>query len=191
MWGRTGRKKEWISSPNFQGKEAQVCIRVAVWSWFCYIISLTQVPHLYTGCIIQLSWLFNELISYRLNGWKNLPPFQETQEPQLQSPCREDPLEKKMATHSSILAWKIPWAEEPGGLQSMGLQSRTWLSNQAPISYRISKVSLVGNLISCGISMHWFYISSHLYSITFSFPAKLYYYNFKLFFINFLNNFCY
>ena len=35
---------------------------------------------------------------------------------------REDPLEKGMATHSSILAWEIPWTEEPGGLQSMGLQ---------------------------------------------------------------------
>ena len=34
----------------------------------------------------------------------------------------EDPLEEKMATHSNILAWKIPWIEEPGGLQSMGLQ---------------------------------------------------------------------
>ena len=37
-------------------------------------------------------------------------------------PGREDPLEKEMATHSSILAWKIPWMEEPGRLQSMGLQ---------------------------------------------------------------------
>ena len=37
-------------------------------------------------------------------------------------PVWEDPLEQKMATHSSILAWKIPWTEEPGGLQSMGLQ---------------------------------------------------------------------
>ena len=35
---------------------------------------------------------------------------------------REDPLEKEMATHSSILAWKMPWTEEPGGLQSLGLQ---------------------------------------------------------------------
>ena len=41
----------------------------------------------------------------------------------------EDPLEKEMATHSSILAWRIPWTEEPGGLQSTGLQSGTWLSN--------------------------------------------------------------
>ena len=37
-------------------------------------------------------------------------------------PGREDPLEKEMATHSSILAWEIPWAEEPGGLQFMGSQ---------------------------------------------------------------------
>ena len=46
---------------------------------------------------------------------KRLPARQETQ---VQSLGREDPLEKEMATHSSILAWKIPWAEEPGGLQS-------------------------------------------------------------------------
>ena len=38
-------------------------------------------------------------------------------------PVSEDPLEKEMATHSSILAWKTPWTEEPGRLQSMGLQS--------------------------------------------------------------------
>ena len=43
---------------------------------------------------------------------------------------QEDPLEKEMATHSSILAWEIPWTEEPSGLQSMGLQSLTLLSNQ-------------------------------------------------------------
>ena len=41
---------------------------------------------------------------------------------QVQSLGRDDPLEKDIATHSSILAWKIPWKEEPGGLQSMGLQ---------------------------------------------------------------------
>ena len=42
---------------------------------------------------------------------------------------REDPLEKEMATYSSILGWEIPWTEEPGGLQSMGSQSWTQLSN--------------------------------------------------------------
>ena len=48
--------------------------------------------------------------------------MQEAQETQVPSLGREDPLEKEMATHSSILAWEIPWTEEPGGLQSMGSQ---------------------------------------------------------------------
>ena len=48
---------------------------------------------------------------------KHLPAMQETQ---VQSLGGEDPLEKEMATHSSTLAWKIPWTKEPGGLQSMG-----------------------------------------------------------------------
>ena len=46
--------------------------------------------------------------------------MQETQESQVRSPSQEDPLEKGIATHSSILAWRIPWTEEPGGLQSIG-----------------------------------------------------------------------
>ena len=54
---------------------------------------------------------------------------EETQEMQVQSLGWEDPLEKKMATHSSILAWKISWSEKPGGLQSMGSQCWTQLSN--------------------------------------------------------------
>ena len=45
-------------------------------------------------------------------------------------PASEDPLEEETATPSSILAWEIPWTEEPGGLQSMGAaKSQTWLSN--------------------------------------------------------------
>ena len=50
---------------------------------------------------------------------KRPPAMRETQ---VQSLGQEDPLEKEMATHSSTLAWKIPWMEEPGRLQSMGLQ---------------------------------------------------------------------
>ena len=50
---------------------------------------------------------------------KHLPATQETWVPSL---GWEDPLEKEMATHSSILVWRIPWTEEPGGLQSMGSQ---------------------------------------------------------------------
>ena len=49
---------------------------------------------------------------------KNLPAIQETQ---VRSLDQEDPLEKEMATHSSILAWRIQWTEKPGGLQSLGL----------------------------------------------------------------------
>ena len=50
---------------------------------------------------------------------KNLPAMQETK---VQSLGQEDPLEKAMATHSSILAWSSPWTEEPGGLQFIGSQ---------------------------------------------------------------------
>ena len=53
---------------------------------------------------------------------KNLPTMQETW---VQSLDQEDPLEKETAAHSSILAWEIPWTEEPGGLQSMGSQ-KSW-----------------------------------------------------------------
>ena len=57
---------------------------------------------------------------------KRLPTMRETR---VKSLGREDLLEKKMATHSSILAWRIPETEEPGGLQSMGSPSRTRLSD--------------------------------------------------------------
>ena len=53
---------------------------------------------------------------------KNLPAMQETQEMQVQFLGQEDALEKGMATHFSILAWRISWTEEPGGLQSKGSQ---------------------------------------------------------------------
>ena len=56
---------------------------------------------------------------------KNPSAMQELQETQVWSLDWEDPLQKGMATHSSILAWEIPWTEEPGGLQSMGSESDT------------------------------------------------------------------
>ena len=57
---------------------------------------------------------------------KNLPAMQETQ---VRSLGQEDPLEKGMATHSSILAWRIPWTEEPGGLVCGVAKSQTRLRN--------------------------------------------------------------
>ena len=59
------------------------------------------------------------LVAQRL---KRLPEMRETW---VRSLVWEDPLEKEMATHSNILAWRIPWTEEPGGLQSMGSQRVT------------------------------------------------------------------
>ena len=53
---------------------------------------------------------------------KNPPALQEMKKTWVQSPGQEDPLEEKMAAHSSILAWRIPWTEEPGGLQSIRSQ---------------------------------------------------------------------
>ena len=55
---------------------------------------------------------------------KNLPAMQETR---VRSLGQRDPLEEEMTTHSSILAWEIPWTKEPGRLQSIGLQSQTGL----------------------------------------------------------------
>ena len=59
---------------------------------------------------------------------KNLPAMEKTQ---VQSLGVEDPLEKGMATHSGIVAWRSPWTEEPGGLQSMGSQRvrHNWATN--------------------------------------------------------------
>ena len=57
---------------------------------------------------------------------ENPPAMQETW---VRSLGLEDPLEESMATHSSILAWRIPWTEEPGGLQSMWFKSQAQLSN--------------------------------------------------------------
>ena len=66
----------------------------------------------------QLKVGYNEMqASLVVQTVKNLPAMQETW---VRSLGQEDPLEKEMATHSSTLAWKIPWREEPGGLQSMG-----------------------------------------------------------------------
>ena len=59
-------------------------------------------------------------LGYVAQTVKRLPTMQETR---VQSLGREDLLEKEMATHSSLLAWKIPWTEEPGRLQSMGLDT--------------------------------------------------------------------
>ena len=70
--------------------------------------------------------------------------MQETQETQVQSLGWYDPLEKEMLTHSSILAWKIPWTEEPGGLQSRGRKesdTTKWLNRTELKAIRLDKIT--------------------------------------------------
>ena len=88
-----------------------------VWYHFCHTKETLYLLFFFPGGIVV----------------KNLPAVQETQ---VQSLGWEDPLEKKMSTHSSILAWEIPWTEEPGGLKSMGLQkSQTQVSDLTTTTY--------------------------------------------------------
>ena len=74
---------------------------------------------------------------------ESMPAMQETQ---VQSLGREDPLEKEMATHSSILAWRIPLTEEPGGLQSMGSQrvGHYWVANTSTFPWLRLHASIAG-----------------------------------------------
>ena len=72
------------------------------------------------------------------------PAIQETR---VQSLGREDPFEKVMATHSSILAWRIPWTGEPGGLQSMGSQSRTRRKQLSTHTQRMSRLHFFFHLV--------------------------------------------
>ena len=73
--------------------------------------------------------------------------MQELQETQFLSLGQEDPLEEEMATHSSVLDWRIPWTEEPGGLQSMGVSQRIghdW-SDLAYAQYKVSYKDVLYN----------------------------------------------
>ena len=100
-------------APRFgDGQGSLVCCS----PWVCKELDMTERLNwtelmLYVVRIFILAFLVAQMV-------KNLPTVQETW---VQSLGREDPLEKGLATHSSILAWRIPWTEEPGRLQSMGL----------------------------------------------------------------------
>ena len=97
-----------------------------------YLMLLSWTLHngedskLYITCISpQVYWIHLNLGRSILNNGsaiKNLPAKQEMQETRVRSLGWEDPLEEGMATHSGLFAWEIPWAEEPGRLQSMGSQ---------------------------------------------------------------------
>ena len=74
---------------------------------------------------------------------KNPPAMQETR---VRSLGQEEPLEKEVETHSSILAWEIPWTEEPGRLQSMGSQRQTRLSSHTLSFKSLPKVSFLQDI---------------------------------------------
>ena len=83
------------------------------------VLSGHKKPFKMTVEMLAIFLALIDLSSLVAQSVKSLPAMQETW---VQSLCREDPLEKKIATHSSVLTWRIPWAEEPGGLQTMGSQ---------------------------------------------------------------------
>ena len=94
----------------FTMRKARLC-----WSQFwvcgtCHVVILLYTISPYK--VLQINFLVAQMV-------KNMPAMQETW---VQSLGQEDPLEKEMATHFSILAWRIPWTEELGRLQFMGLQ---------------------------------------------------------------------
>ena len=105
---------------------------------------------------------------------KNLPAMRETQ---VRSLSWEDPLEKGMATHSSILAWRMLWTEEPGGLQSMGSQRvrHDWVINTLPflkdsVSVSASHKRLLSTSLLCVRRRKWdgtspFCQGTHLYPL--------------------------
>ena len=85
--------------------------------------SLGQDDSLEKGLGYPLQYSWASLVAQMV---KNPPAMQEIR---VQSLGRKDPLEESVATHSNILAWRLPWAKEPGELQSMGSQSQTQLSD--------------------------------------------------------------
>ena len=116
---------------------------------------------------INIIWLFIsfENILILILGFpggsvvKNPPAVQETQEIQVWFLGWEDPLEEGTVTHSSIFAWRIPWTEEPGGLQSMGLQrSHTWLKRHSTCIYMLSITHFIFYLFLVEIKLVYYII---------------------------------
>ena len=146
------------------------------------LLGSNQTSTARVGCLFWVLYCVLFLIKHgasQVVQWlNNLPAMQETQGTQIRSLVREDPLVKGMATHSTILAWRIPWTEEPGGLlQSMRLQrvghdwsdwalKHGWTLQFSDIQYNVS----VEALGCCTTLDSWhnddiIYISFHCYSI--------------------------
>ena len=92
---------------------------ISLWTNYNMVSYEISIGSIYPLLLYMLCILLREASGSEV---KNLPAIQETKEMPVQSLGLEEPLEKEMVTHSSILAWKIPWMEEPGGLLSIGSQ---------------------------------------------------------------------
>ena len=102
----------------------------SVWEKDLVFQMMREIRGEFPGMVRYSFWRFESSLVAQMV--KNLPAMQDTQ---VQSLGREDALEKGLATHSRILAWRIPWTEEPGGLQSMGLQRvrHDWGTNSTDV----------------------------------------------------------
>ena len=98
--------------------------------------------------LVFISEVWENIDMLMLNSGKESPTMQETQETRVQSMGWEDPLEEGMATHSSILVWRIPWTEEP---YRVGLQSRTWLKWVSKHAHTLSEANqcILMTLMTC------------------------------------------
>ena len=124
-------------------------------TWQYFLLKIISIPnYLYIKLLVLylekntvknkcLLWKWISLVAQRV---KHLPAMWETW---VQSLGQEDPLEKEMATHSTILAWRIPWMEKPGRLQSTGSHSQKWLSNFTSLENEKKKCT-PGTLVQFG-----------------------------------------
>ena len=118
-WGR----QEMVDELREQQKNIQITICKIQPVGICCMMQGAQIRCSCLDFWVSLCVCWASLVAQSV---KNLLAVQETR---VRSLVQEDPLEKEMATHSSILAWKISWTEEPGGLQSMAWQSWAQLSD--------------------------------------------------------------
>ena len=96
-------------------------------------MSSTTMEHHVHECFLNIS--SGSTMASQVAKWWRILPVKEMQDTGVWSLGREDPLKKEMATRSRILAWRIPWTEEPGGLLFMGSQSRMQLNNGACLQW--------------------------------------------------------
>ena len=103
------------------------CIHVFRHSYWICVFKHIYIEYIFSNIFIEYVFS-NTSVSLVPQTIKNLPAVQETR---VRSLAWEDPLDKGMATHHSIVAWRIPWIEEAGGLQSMGFQrvGHDWATN--------------------------------------------------------------